>query len=62
MIKRLTTVKEIKGDANLNEDLMSMGEVDGRLLGRLSRGKRARKWIVYPDDNFRTNWDLLSTS
>ena len=38
-----------------------MMEIDKRKLGRIYRGIHSKSWIMYPDDRFRSNWDLVIT-
>lgn len=33
--------------------------ISNKMVGRRSRGKKAKKYILYPDDRFRTRWDFL---
>lgn len=44
-----------------NADFMEMTEVNGRVLGRVYMGEKAKRFILYPDDQFRKFWDMLST-
>lgn len=44
------------------DDFIRMTEIDARLIGRQSRGKNAKKWMLYPDDNFKVIWEFITTT
>jgi hypothetical protein len=36
-------------------------EIDKKYSGRMLKGKKTRKYLIYPDDIFRTIWDFTVT-
>ena len=38
-----------------------MTELDSKMIGRKSKGAKAKWWLLYPDDKTRVIWDLLIT-
>jgi len=42
-------------------DLLERTAFDKRMVGRKSRGDQALWYIIYPDDSFRSKWDLIIT-
>ncbi len=58
--RKIPTVSDILKTKKSFDDI-EMTEIDQRLLGRLAKGKTARKCLIYPDDNIRTIWDFIST-
>ena len=43
------------------EDMNKMLELDQNLIGRKSRGTKARRWMMYPDDQLKSGWELVMT-
>jgi hypothetical protein len=33
--------------------------INSAMTGRKSKGKKAKKYVFYPDDRFRTRWEFL---
>jgi hypothetical protein len=33
--------------------------INNVMIGRRSRGNKAKKYVLYPDDKFRTRWEFL---
>ncbi len=42
-------------------DILDKIDINKKMLGRKSRGEKARWYIIYPDDKLRKWWDLLIT-
>ena len=42
-------------------DMLDKTDFDKRMMGRKSRGDEALWYIIYPDDKFRTRWDIIIT-
>lgn len=40
-------------------DILDRTQFNEKMIGRRSKGASAKPWIVYPDDLFRSRWDLL---
>jgi hypothetical protein len=40
-------------------DISQLLEIDHGKFGRRFLGSKARKCLIYPDDNFRLFWDLI---
>ncbi len=47
--------------ATQDRDMYTMMEIDTKKLGRVSRGINQKSWLLYPDDSFRSKWDLVIT-
>lgn len=47
--------------ATQDRDMYTMMEIDTKKLGRVSRGINQKSWLLYPDDAFRSKWDLVIT-
>ena len=41
------------------EDFIQMTDLTSRMNARKSRGHHVRMWVIYPEDQFRTIWDLF---
>lgn len=47
--------------SQVGADLYKMLEIDNKLIGRKYRGKYAKVCMIYPDDSFRSIWDMICT-
>lgn len=53
------TVRDLIED---EDEIFDNTEIDQRLIGRNSKGKNVKRWMIYPEDQIRTSWDFLATS
>lgn len=54
--------KELYTKMEKDTDVVELTYIDPKLVGRLAVGKLVKKYIVYPEDTFRTVWDVITTS
>lgn len=50
----------IKEDEENHDEIIELIEIDTETFGRQNLGKKARWYILYPDDNIKLWWDLLN--
>ena len=43
------------------EDFIQTTEFNVKMMGRLSRGVHAKRFLIYPDDKVRSVWDFIVT-
>ena len=54
---------DVVGDENIpNVDVKGLNTKDKTKIARMSFRGNKKKWLLYPEDNYKVNWDLIITN